>query len=162
MDNNTEKTAENAAPAFTPNLTSMKSKAPVRGWIEWENGIFFDLVFLPRAEFQKLSRECTIMKFNPDAKPPRREQTTDPELLFKKFTSRVIKGWKGMTVRKAANLIPLDVEGLTDEQMETEVPFSEEQAIMLLKECYTLDTFLQESAMNLATFNAEHKDEVKN
>lgn len=150
---------ENETQPFTPTLAELGSKTPKRAKIEWRDGIIFDLRYLSRSEFQKMAKDCTVRKFDPALKA--RTESVDGEKFTNTFCSRIMLGWEGLTVRKAANLIDLRND-LTEEQLDTPVPFSMEQAAYLIKNCYDLDTFLQQTATDLAQFNAGQDEEVKN
>lgn len=153
-------TIEAAKPSGPILLESIFNKDRLTAKVEYKDGIIFDLNFVSRALFQKLTKESTVKKYDPETR--NRVAQVDTDKLFVAFCAHAVTGWSGMTVRKAANIVPLKTTGLTAAQLDQEVPFSQEQLVFLIKNSAELESFLNENATQLSVFNDSQDDEVKN
>ena len=72
----------------------------------------------------------------------------DNDKFIEAFCSKVIKGWKGLTVAYLGNLIPID-ESLDDSQ---EVEFSVENAVFLMRNSTLFDNWINKVVFDLDQF----------
>jgi len=71
----------------------------------------------------------------------------------------LISNWRGLTPEILAKILPVDISGMKNE----EIPCTYENKIVLLKEAYDFDVFIQETCTDLANFEEEiQEEEVKN
>lgn len=128
--------------------------------VEFRDGMFFTVNFLPRTSLQKIFNDSKIRKM--DYKTARKEEELDGDKFSRKFCSEVVAGWRGVTPRKIAKLVPIDLVDFTEAERDEEVEFSQEQMSYLLKNAYDLDSFLQGYCQNLDNFVPERGYEQKN
>lgn len=152
--------AQEATPATPLSLLTLPKKVELTAEVEFRDGVFLSMRYVPRAVLTQLSREATVMRF--DNKAGARLPDLDGKKLATGFSRRAVTGWSGMTARKASLLVALDLSGLTEEQKDTAIPFSVEQLDFLVVNCYDLDSFIQRSAMDLGVFNPDHVEEAGN
>jgi hypothetical protein len=77
-----------------------------------------------------------------------------------KFCARAVEGWSGMTPRSLSRLVP--IQNVPENMMDSEIPFSQEQLIKLVKNSAEIDAFLQQTATDVNFFNESLEDELKN
>lgn len=75
-------------------------------------------------------------------------EALDDDLFNRQLASRIC-GWTGLTLGKLAGLINIDIEG---ENPEAEIPFTKENAEMLMDEVYGLNNFIRETITDLQIF----------
>lgn len=73
----------------------------------------------------------------------------DDELFTKLYVSSTIKGWKGLTVEYLQKLAPI----ATDLDPKTEVDYSEENALDLMRSSSDFDSFITETVTDLGNFS---------
>lgn len=141
-------------------LQALEKKEVLTREVEFTDGIFLKLNYVPRSQFNKISKEATVLKF--DDKIRARTPQVDNDKLIEAFSRRAISGWRGLTIKKASKLVPLNLSSVPKEQLDTEIAYSQEQAAYLMKNCAEFDTFVNSSVLALSTFDENHEDEVKN
>jgi hypothetical protein len=93
-----------------------------------------------------------------DQKDHTRKEKMNSEKFYKDFISKVFIGWNGLKVKTLAKIFPIAIEN-----PEMEIPYSEENAIELMREAYDFDTFIQNVVMDIEKFQAEKREEeIKN
>tara|TARA_A100001015_G_C15023342_1_gene729172 strand:+ start:599 stop:1021 length:423 start_codon:yes stop_codon:yes gene_type:complete len=110
-------------------------------------GMSVDLCYLAREELVKLRKKCVTTKFNKKTRQPEEELDEDKFLL--EYCKAVIKGWKGLKYRYLEELLLVDVASLNPED---ELPFTQENAELLMKNSSAMDTWVTETVGDLENF----------
>lgn len=105
---------------------------------------------LSRKELTGLRKRCTVQKF--DRKTRQVVETLDEDKFVTEFSSAVIKGWKGLTLNHLETLLLIDT---ADKDMEKELPYSEENAEVLVSSSTEFDTWLNEVVFDLDNFRGK-------
>jgi hypothetical protein len=151
----------------TPAPASINLKAALKtnlsnptAWVEFREGISFKLKFMPKATWRKLADECTEFRYNPLTK--NREPKLDTDAFLKKFLRDAVLDWKGATLRSLSQIVDIDVDGYTPEQMMQPLPFDCNELPGIVDRCPDLDTFINASVLDIKTFRPLLDEEVKN
>ena len=110
-------------------------------------GFTVDLCYLAREELLKLRSKCLKQKFN--KKTRAFEETLDEDTFLIEYVDAVIKNWVGLKYDYLRQLILIETEGL---DLETELPFTKENAELLMKNSSDFDTWVTESVGDLENF----------
>ena len=110
-------------------------------------GFTVDLCYLAREELLKLRSKCLKQKFN--KKTRAFEETLDEDTFLIEYVDAVIKNWVGLKYDHLRTLILIETEGL---DLETELPFTKENAELLMKNSSDFDTWVTESVGDLENF----------
>ena len=126
-------------------------------WINFAGlpGFSVEVVNLSRKELQGLRKRCTTQKL--DRKTRMMEEVLDEEKFVSEFTKATIKDWSGLTLEHLESLILIDTEG---KDMSQEVPYSMENAEILVGQSGEFDTWLNEVVFDLDNFRTERKGPV--
>lgn len=111
------------------------------------SGFVVDLCFLAREELLKLRKKCVITKFNKKTHQP--EEDLDDEKFLKEYTKAVIKSWTGLKYRYLEEFLLVDIDDLDPDD---ELPFTQENAELLMKNAGSFDTWVTETAGDLENF----------
>ena len=110
-------------------------------------GFEVDLCYLAREELIKLRKRTITTKFNRRTHQP--EEVLDEDKFLTEYTTAVIKGWNGLKISYLEELLLVDTEGLDSNQ---ELPYSAEEAEILMKNSNTFDTWVTEAVGDLENF----------
>ena len=110
-------------------------------------GMSIDLCYLAREELVKLRKKCVTTKFNKKTRQP--EEELDEDKFLVEYCKAVIKGWKGFKYRYLEELLLVDVSALDPED---ELPFTQENAELLMKNSSNFDTWVTEPVSDLENF----------
>ena len=110
-------------------------------------GFVVQLCYLAREELLKIRGRCLKQKFN--KKTRAFEEQLDEETFLVEYVSSVIKGWKGLKYDYLRNLILINTDSLN---LEEELPFTEENAQILMRNSSDFDTWVTESVGDLENF----------
>ena len=110
-------------------------------------GMSIDLCYLAREELVKLRKKCVTTKFNKKTRQP--EEELDEDKFLVEYCKAVIKGWKGFKYRYLEELLLVDVSALDPED---ELPFTQENAELLMKNSSNFDTWVTETVSDLENF----------
>ena len=110
-------------------------------------GFSVDLCYLARDELLKLRNRCVSQKLN--KKTRAFEEMLDDDKFLVEYTSAVIKGWKGLKYKHLEKMVLIDVKGL---DLEDELPFSQENAELLMQNSSGFDLWVTESTQELENF----------
>ena len=110
-------------------------------------GFEVDLCYLAREELIKLRKRTITTKFNRRTHQP--EEVLDEDKFLTEYTTAVIKGWRGLKISYLEELLLVDTEGLDSNQ---ELPYSAEEAEILMKNSNTFDTWVTEAGGDLENF----------
>lgn len=122
------------------------------------DGFVVDLCYIGRDRMIKIRNQSLESKFNKRTR--QREEEVNNEKFLEAYAEAVIKGWRGLTIRGLSNLIPVDMTGVNPTE---EVPYSPEDALLLLKNSTIFDQFVTDCLNNFDVFERDAKEEaVKN
>jgi len=123
-------------------------------------GLVLNVRYMSRSALLAMSRNCMVMRY--DDKKKVREQQLDGDRFTKEFAKATISGWKNATPLLLADIIPLDLSALTQEQKEAELPFELDSVLTLLKTAYDMDAFVQDFVTDIKNFKPHLEEEAKN
>lgn len=129
-------------------------------WVEFRNGLEFDVRFVSRAELQRIAQRCTVLRYDPKAKT--RVPRLDSERFVRDFCDRAVKGWRGITPDSISTLVPVDLGKLTEEQRRSPIEFSLDNLVSLVSNAYELDDFLQDAVSDVSVFRPNQAEEMGN
>jgi len=110
-------------------------------WVDFPGmkGFTVQVNALSRKELTKIRKRCTIQKF--DRKTRQMGEELDDERFVSEFAQAAVKNWKGLTLKHLESLILID---MGDKDPETEVPFTKDNAEILVSSSTEFDQFLNE------------------
>jgi len=106
-----------------------------------------DVTYLAREELIKLRKKCVSTKFNRKTRQP--EEELNEDLFLVEYVKGVIKGWKGLKFRYLEELLLVDVSELDPDD---ELPFTQDNAELLMKNSNDFDTWITEVVGDLENF----------
>lgn len=106
------------------------------------------IAFLSREEIIKIRKRCTVTKFDKRSRQPLDE--LDEELFLKAYVAAVVKGWSGLKFRYLQELMLVDLSSVQD--LDGELEYTEENALVLLKNSPDVDRFITEVTGDLSNF----------
>ena len=106
-----------------------------------------DLCYLAREELIKLRKKCVTTKFNKKTRQP--EEELDEDRFLIEYCKAVIKGWKGLKYRYLEELLLVDISSLDSND---ELPYTQENAELLMKNSSDFDTWVTETVSDLENF----------
>ena len=107
-------------------------------------GFSVDLCYLAREELLKLRKKCVKTKWDKKTHQPIEE--LDEEKFLVEYTKGVIKGWTGLKYRYLEELLLVDIGDLDPED---ELPFTQENSELLMKNAASFDTWVTETSGEL-------------
>ena len=110
-------------------------------------GMAVDLCYLAREELIKLRKRCIKTKWDKKTHQPLEE--LDEEKFLVEYTKAVLKGWSGLKYRYLEELLLVDIGELDPDD---ELPFTQENAELLMKNAYSFDTWVTETVGELENF----------
>jgi len=110
-------------------------------------GFSVDLCYLARDELMKLRSRCLKQKFN--KKTRAFEETLDENIFLVEYVKAIIKGWKGLKYKYLKELMLVNVENMSEDD---ELPFTRENAELLMKNSLDFDTWVTETVGDLENF----------
>ena len=112
-------------------------------------GMTVDICYLAREELIKLRKRCISTKFNRKTHQP--EEDLDENKFLTEYTKAVIKGGKGFKYRYLEELLLVDIGDLDPDD---ELPFTQENNELLMKNANMWDTWVTETAGELENFTS--------
>ena len=112
-------------------------------------GMSVDLCYLAREELVKLRKKCVTTKFSKKTRQPEEELNEEKFLL--EYCKSVIKGWKGLKYRYLEELLLVDISELDPSD---ELPFTQENAELLMKNSGDFDTWVTDTVSDLENFTS--------
>jgi hypothetical protein len=126
-------------------------------WVDFPGmeGFSVELANLSRKELVNLRKRCTTNKFN--RKTRMFEEDLDESKFVKEFTSATVKGWKGLKLKFLEDLMLVDLKG---QDVNKEMDYSNENAMVLVENSSEFDNWLNEVVFDLENFRSgsEGKD----
>lgn len=125
-------------------------------WMDFPglSGFEVEIANLSRKELTGLRKRCTVQKF--DRKTRQVVETLDDEKFVKEFAIATVKNWKGLTIEHLETLLLIDTDGKNPEE---NVPYSEENAEILVSSSTEFDSWLNEVVFDLDNFRSGGKRE---
>ena len=106
-----------------------------------------DLCYLAREELVKLRKKCLTTKWDKKTHQPIEE--FDDEKFVVEDCKAVIKGWKGLKYSYLEELLLVDISGLNPEDC---LPYTQDNAELLMKNANDFDTWVTETVGDLENF----------
>jgi len=106
-----------------------------------------DVTYLAREELLKLRKRCVSTKFNRKTRQP--EEELNEDMFLVEYVKGVIKGWSGLKFRYLEELLLVDVAELDPDD---ELPFTQDNAELLMKNSGDFDTWITEVVGDLENF----------
>ena len=110
-------------------------------------GMTVSLCHLAREELVKLRKRCLSTKWNKKTRQP--EETLDDEKFIVEYCSAVIKGWEWLKYTYLEELLLVDISSYDPEDC---LPYTAENAELLMKNSPDFDTWVTESVGDLENF----------
>jgi hypothetical protein len=111
------------------------------------DGFTVDITYLAREELLKLRNRCLKQKFN--KKTRQFEEELDDDRFLTEYVKGVIQSWSGLKYSRLEELLLVDVSHLDPED---ELPYSQDNAELLMKNAADFDTWVTETVGNLENF----------
>lgn len=108
-------------------------------------GFEVKICFLSRETLQNIRKKATKTTFK--NRQPVEELNDD--LFLELYVRGSIKGWTGLKMRYLEQLAPVD---LSDQDPESELDYSDENALYLMKSSVNFDSFISEQVTDLGNF----------
>lgn len=119
---------------------------------------YVDICYVGRDRMMKIRNQSLVYKFNKRTR--QREEEVDNEKFLDAYTDAVVKGWSGLTAKKLAQLMPIDLSAIDPDE---EIPYSHEDALILVKNSTIFDQFITDTINDFEKFENKQKEEnVKN
>jgi len=124
-------------------------------WVEFPDidGFEVNLRFLSREDLMKIRNASLTYKFNKRTR--QREEEVDNDKFLENYASRAITGWKGLKIKHLPVLLPVDITGADGE---SEVAYSDDEAIELLKNSTIFDQFITDSMNDFEQFSKKKQE----
>ena len=118
-------------------------------WVDFPGmpGFSVEVANLSRKELNGLRKRCTVQKF--DRKTRAVVETLDEDKFVSEFAKATVKNWKGLTLEYLSSMLLIDV---TEEDLEKELNYSEENAEVLISSSTEFDSWLNEVVFDLDYF----------
>lgn len=110
-------------------------------------GFSVTLGYMSKSVTRKLAKDATTSKMDGSGNVT---PEFDQDKFMESFCKTAVKGWKGLTYSKLAQLMLIDEDQIDD--LEEEVPFSHDNAYLLLKESTIFDNWVNERVSEIAVF----------
>ena len=111
------------------------------------SGMSVDLCYLAREELIKLRKKCVTTKFDKKTRQP--EEVLDEDKFLAEYVKSVIKNWTGLKYHYLEELLLVDVADLDPE---SELPYTQDNAELLMKNSSEFDTWVTETVGDLENF----------
>ena len=123
-------------------------------WVDFPGleGFSIELANLSRKELVALRKRCTTNKF--DRKSRMFNEELDETKFVKEFTEATVKGWKGLKLKYLEDLILVDISG---QDGESEMPYTDENAQILVENSTEFDNWLNEVVFDLENFRSKEQ-----
>lgn len=119
---------------------------------------YVSLAYLSREKLVKVRNRSLVVKFNKRSR--QREEEVDNDKFLEEYARAVVKSWRGLTIRELSKMMPIETTGANLEQ---DVPYSEEDALELLRNSTIFDQFVTDTMNDFEVFeNEKSADAVKN
>jgi len=134
----------NAAPALSLKNLLVPSKT-VEIDYPGLNGFKVNVVFLSRETLVGIRKKATKTTY----KNRQPVEELDDKLFLQLYVNACIKGWKGFKLSYLEQLAPVD---LTGQDLESELPWDQDNALFLMQSSANFDAFISETVTELSNF----------
>lgn len=123
-------------------------------WVEYPglDGFEVEVATLARQELISLRKGCMVQKF--DRKTHAKTDELDEVKFIRKFTEATVKNWKGLKYNYLEQLIPVDISSVEPEE---EMPYTLDDAVLLVSNSGDFDTWLNEVVFDLDNFRTKRE-----
>jgi len=123
-------------------------------WVEYPayEGFEVELVNLSRPELTSLRKRCITTKFDKNTRKPVEE--LNEEKFVAEFTKATVKNWRGFKLKFLEDFMLVD---LSNVDPETELPYSQEDAKLLITRSAEFDTWVNDTVFDLDNFRTGTK-----
>ena len=123
-------------------------------WVDFPGmeGFEVELANLSRKELVALRKRCTTNKF--DRKLRVFNEELDENKFLVEFSEAVVKNWKGLKLKYLEEMILVDI---SQQDPEVEMPFSQDNAKLLVENSQEFDNWLNEEVFDLENFRSKTK-----
>jgi hypothetical protein len=108
-------------------------------------GFKLKLCFLSRETLTTIRKKSTKTVF----KNRQMTEDFDEDLFLQLYVQNTIKGWTGLTLAHLSTLLPIE---LGDQDPQTLVDFTDDNALSLMKNSSNFDSFITEQVTDLGNF----------
>ena len=124
-------------------------------WVDFPgmDGFEVELANLSRKELVNLRKRCTTNKF--DRKTRMFNEELDETKFVTEFSGATVKGWKGLKLKYLEDLILVDLKG---QDKESEMPYTKENAEVLVENSQEFDNWLNEVVFDLENFRSREQE----
>lgn len=112
--------------------------------VEFKDGMYFTVHYTTANALQTALSGAKYLQWNNAKKS--REEIVDVDRFAANLVKHCLTGWKGVTIRKIAKYTMMNLKAVSEEELDTEIPFTREDAAMLLKRLEGFDSWLMEVA----------------
>jgi len=113
------------------------------------DGMKVSLCYLAREELLKLRKKCVTTKFSKKTRQP--EEILDEDKFLVEYCKSVIKTWSGFKYSYLEELLLVDISGL---DADDELPYTQDNAQLLMKNSNDFDTWVTETVGDLENFTS--------
>ena len=117
------------------------------------DGFTVKLTYLAREELLKLRNRSVTQKLN--KKTRAYEEQLDNDKFLTEYCKAIIKGWTGLKYKYLEELLLVDVSHLNPED---ELPYTQENAELLMKNAPDFDTWVTETVSDLENFTSSKSE----
>lgn len=123
-------------------------------WVEYPGlpGFEVEVATLSRQELIALRKGCLTTKF--DRRTHQKVEELDEPKFIKKFTQATVKNWRGLKYSYVEQLIPADISSV---DADDEMPFSHEDAVLLVSNSGDFDSWLNDTVSDLDNFRTKRE-----
>ena len=127
-------------------------------WVEFPglDGFEVELANLSRKELIALRKRCTTNKFN--RKTRAFEEQLDDDKFVTEFTDATVKSWKGLRLKFLEDLVLVE---LGNNEPESMLPYTDENAQQLVENSNEFDNWLNEVVFDLEHFRSAEQAKTK-
>lgn len=113
------------------------------------DGFELEIAYLSRDAMLKIRNKCMVTTIDKKTREP--IEKMDEDLFVKIYIDKVLKGWKGLKFEYLKELVPLeDTNAMKDDDL---IPFTAENAEMLISNAPAFDNWLTKVVNDVANFN---------
>jgi hypothetical protein len=109
-------------------------------------GFEIKLAFLSRETLQTIRKKATKTSF----KNRQPQEELNDELFLELYVKNAVLGWSGLKLKYLEQLAPVDI---SKQDPDVELEYSEENALYLMKNSSTFDTYVTEQVTELGNFS---------
>lgn len=115
---------------------------------------FVDICYINKEKMAKLRTQCLENRYNKRSRQT--EEIVNQDKFIELYTSTIVRGWRGLTMRKLAQLLPIEVD---PKDLDVEVPYDKEDALALIQNSTMFDQFVSDTLNNFDVFEKEKAEE---